>query len=63
MERAKSGPVTTNRKLDFQGGSHLDAILIDDDAERRTVEGVLGRQMNVGDPFKIGHRNIWYKRL
>jgi len=42
---------------------HLMAVLIDDDAEHRTLEGVLGLQMHVGDPFKVEYRNIWYKRL
>jgi hypothetical protein len=41
----------------------LMAVLIDDDASRRALEGVLGLQMHVGDPFKVEYRNVWYKRL
>lgn len=41
----------------------LMAILLDEDASRRAMDGVLGLQMHVGDPFKVEYRNIWYKRL
>lgn len=41
----------------------LMAVLLDDDTVNRAVEGVLGLQMHVGDPFKVEFRNVWYKRL
>lgn len=41
----------------------LMAVLIDEDEVNRALEGVLGLQMHVGDPFKIEFRNIWFKRL
>jgi hypothetical protein len=41
----------------------LTAVLIDEDAAQRALEGVLGLQMHVGDPFRVEFRNIWYKRL
>jgi hypothetical protein len=39
------------------------SVLVDDDAAHRALEGVLGLQMHVGDPFRVEFRNIWYKRL
>lgn len=41
----------------------LMSVLMDDDAARRELEGVLGLQMHVGDPFKVEFRNIYYRRL
>lgn len=41
----------------------LMAVLIDDDAKNRALEGVLGLQMHVGPPFKIEYRNIWFRKL
>jgi hypothetical protein len=41
----------------------LMSVLIDEDAGHRALEGVIGLQMHVGDPFKVEFRNIWYKRL
>ena len=41
----------------------LMAVLVDEDAAHRALEGVLGLQMHVGDPFRVEFRNIWYKRL
>jgi hypothetical protein len=41
----------------------LMAVLIDEDEKNRALEGVLGLQMHVGDPFKVEFRNVWYKRL
>jgi 3-keto-disaccharide hydrolase len=41
----------------------LMAVLIDDDSANRALEGVLGLQMHVGDPFKVEFRNVWYKKL
>ena len=41
----------------------LMGVLIDEDAANRALEGVLGLQMHVGDPFRVEFRNIWYKRI
>ncbi|MEO8482494.1 MAG: DUF1080 domain-containing protein [Acidobacteriota bacterium] len=41
----------------------LMAVLIDEDAANRALEGVLGLQMHVGDPFRVEFRNVWFKRL
>jgi len=38
-------------------------MLIDEDTTNRALEGVLGLQMHVGDPFKVEFKNIWYRRL
>ena len=40
----------------------LMAVLIDEDAKNRALEGVLGLQMHVGDPFRVEFRNIWLKQ-
>jgi hypothetical protein len=40
----------------------LMAVFLDDDATNRLMEGVVGLQMHVGDPFKVEYRNIWLKR-
>ena len=41
----------------------LMAVLIDEDAKNRALEGVIGLQMHVGDPFRVEYRNIWYRKL
>ena len=41
---------------------HLMAVFLDDDATNRLMEGVIGLQMHVGDPFKVEYRNIWLKQ-
>ncbi len=38
-------------------------VLIDDDAELRRMEGLLGVQVHVGPPMKVEYRNIRLKRL
>jgi len=39
------------------------AIMIDEDEANRAMEGVIGFQMHVGQPFKVEYRNILYKEL
>lgn len=41
----------------------LMAVLIDEDTTNRALEGVLGLQMHVGDPFRVEFKNIWFKPL
>jgi hypothetical protein len=41
----------------------LMAVLVDEDTVNRAMDGVLGLQMHVGDPFRVEFKNIWYKRL
>ena len=42
---------------------HLMAVVIDDDAEQRKMEGLLGVQVHVGPPMKIEYRNFRLKKL
>lgn len=39
------------------------AILIDEDAENKDLEGRLGFQMHTGGPFKVQYRNVLYRAL
>jgi hypothetical protein len=41
----------------------LMAALIDEDTKGRALEGVLGLQMHVGQPFKVEFKNIRYRKL
>jgi hypothetical protein len=41
---------------------HLTAIMIDDDTEKRTLEGLIGLQMHVGPPMKVEFRNLFLKK-
>lgn len=38
------------------------AVLIDDDVEKRSLEGLLGLQIHVGPPMKVEFRNIYLKK-
>ena len=42
---------------------HLMAVVIDDDAEQRKMDGLLGVQVHVGPPMKIEYRNFRLKKL
>lgn len=39
------------------------SIVIDDDTKERTLSGLIGFQMHVGEPMKVEFRNIWLKKL
>jgi hypothetical protein len=39
------------------------SILVDDDAKNRSMSGLIGVQMHVGEPMKVQFRHIWLKRL
>ena len=39
------------------------SIVIDDDTKGRSLSGLIGVQMHVGDPMKLEVRNIWLKKL
>lgn len=39
------------------------SIVIDDDTRNRSLSGLIGFQMHVGEPMKIEFRNIWLKLL
>ena len=41
---------------------HVTAVMIDDDTEKRTMEGLIGLQMHVGPPMKVEFRNIFLKK-
>ncbi len=41
---------------------HVTAAMIDDDTEKRTLEGLIGLQMHVGPPMKVEFRNIFLKK-
>ena len=40
----------------------VSSIVIDDDTKNRSLGGLIGFQMHVGDPMKIEFRNIWLKQ-
>ena len=42
---------------------HVMSVVIDDDAENRKLEGLLGVQVHVGPPMKVEYRNFRLKRL
>src|SRR6267154_4060590 len=42
---------------------HLMSVVIDDDAVNRTSEGLIGVQVHVGPPMKVGYRNLRLKSL
>ena len=39
------------------------AMFVDDDAENRAFEGLLGFQLHTGPPMKVEFREIWLKKL
>jgi hypothetical protein len=41
----------------------LSAIFIDDDTQKRALEGLIGLQMHVGPPFRVSYRNLYLKTL
>ena len=42
---------------------HIMSVVIDDDAENRTMDGLLGVQVHVGPPMTVEYRNISIKKL
>jgi hypothetical protein len=42
---------------------HVTAFIVDDDAKGRSLKGLLGFQIHVGDPMKIEFRNIYLKTM
>ncbi len=42
---------------------HVMSIVIDDDSEKRAMEGLIGVQVHVGPPMKIEYRNFRLKQL
>jgi len=42
---------------------HVTAIVVDDDPKGRSLKGLLGFQIHVGDPMRIEFRNIYLKSL
>ncbi|MDE3166459.1 MAG: DUF1080 domain-containing protein [Acidobacteriota bacterium] len=51
-----------NVLMHFLNG-HLMSMTIDDDAEGRTMEGLIGVQVHVGPPMKVEYRNFRLKTL
>lgn len=41
----------------------LASVVIDDDAQGRKLEGLIGFQIHVGPPMKVEFRNVWLKTL
>jgi len=41
----------------------VSSIVIDDDTKNRSLGGLIGFQMHVGEPMRIEFRNIWLKQL
>jgi hypothetical protein len=42
---------------------HVMSLLVDDDAEGRAMDGLLGLQLHAGKPMRIEFRNIYLKKL
>jgi len=42
---------------------HITAIVVDDDPKGRSMKGLLGFQIHVGDPMRIEFRNVYLKNL
>src|SRR2546426_914632 len=42
---------------------HVMSIVVDDDAQKRTSEGLIGVQVHVGPPMKVEYRNFRLKEL
>ena len=42
---------------------HLMSIVVDDDAPKRTREGLIGVQVHVGPPMKVEYRNFRLKSV
>ncbi len=42
---------------------HIMSVVIDDDTENRTMDGLLGVQVHVGPPMTVEYRNILIKKL
>jgi hypothetical protein len=42
---------------------HVTALFVDDDAALRSVRGLIGLQIHVGEPMKIEFRNVFLKTL
>jgi hypothetical protein len=42
---------------------HTTSVLVDDDVKNRSLGGLIGFQMHVGDPMKVEFRNVWLKML
>ncbi|MBS1859240.1 MAG: DUF1080 domain-containing protein [Acidobacteria bacterium] len=51
-----------NVLMHFLNG-HLMSMVIDDDADGRTMEGLIGVQVHVGPPMKVEYRNFRLKTL
>jgi len=39
------------------------SVVIDDDVEKRMMQGLLGIQLHVGPPMKLEIRNVWLKNF
>jgi hypothetical protein len=42
---------------------HITAIVVDDDPKGRSMKGLLGFQIHVGEPMRIEFRNVYLKNL
>ncbi len=39
------------------------SIVVDDDSKNRSLAGLIGFQIHVGEPMKVEFRNIWLKQF
>ena len=39
------------------------SMVIDDDVQKRMMQGLLGIQLHVGPPMKLEIRDVWLKNL
>jgi hypothetical protein len=42
---------------------NVTCVLIDDDAQGRSLKGLIGFQVHTGDPMKVEFRNVWLKKF
>ena len=55
--------VGVDNQITVAVNGRVSAIVIDDDAEGRSLEGLLALQMHVGAPFRVEFRDIFVKHL
>ncbi len=53
--------IARGNKLTHILNGHVTSVFIDDDPEKRSLEGLLGLQIHVGPPMKVEFKNIYLK--
>jgi hypothetical protein len=55
--------IVRGRTMIHMINGHIMSVVIDDDAENRTMDGLLGVQVHVGPPMTVEYKNIMIKKL